>query len=1139
MDRAFELGAQLDSHPGSVTLLCDSDLVCVASTPIDEKVILRLHAEFYVRWWLYTDRCPNDLKAAIQGLQLSEKFVDAFRSKALPLRYPDANSESDYSTVLTTPELNPDERAIWENFRSRVIWFLKCDGIFPLVTLDLDEAAIVPFRFRGDSNSRGKVSDDQGNVIDEWTTVLMDLSDSGLVDVGVEIGGEVTKSFLAQSKDRKLGGSLGLALLLARARRGSKDMGWYWPLDVIATGAFRSGSLKLVDNIPAKRRAAMRTGVALAIWPGSVQGADESKSQLALAGDLSPSQCIAEVAARIKALKLDRWSFHRACACLDQVKERKPEHSRDPNELEEICNVLTNCRSVFVDAIENEITAPAAERLLQCKETLSAASSRLRWLRHRLSLYVAAVALVLLAIAWLWQEQRKAEVARLAKIDQLTVQGRDELSGGSPMRALPYLSSAYEQGGTGTVLRVLLAQAVRALDSQISHFGGPSEPISNPTFSRDGSRILGQTSQRGLKVCDANTGQKIFTLTNVIEHALPPLFAWDGTRIVTARGKTAVVWDAADGKLLKKLEGHSLDVKSIQLSPDGGRVVTASVDDTAKVWDAESGALLLSLTGHMATVRSATFSFDGSRIATTSVDETAKIWNATNGVNLATVPLSPEPLDQGTMSAVSVRLSPDGRRLLVVAPLKFARLFDVSTSKLLAHFDARLISGTFDRDGKRVFAFTASQQENHTINVVDLESQKILSTLEGHTGWINTVELSPSGSTFLSTSWDKTAKIWDVATGKELMTLEGHEGIVLSSASYNRDGTRLVTGDGNSFARVWDVTGGKLITSFEAHSAPVNSVAYSTDGNRIITSSHDRTVKVWDAKTLQQTAVFGQFDCPVTSAFFSHDGTRIVTTSSAGPYPILHDPNARIWDVRTGKLLLSLGGHTNALTGAAFGINDSQVITIGWDRVAKVWNSTNATLLASCSPEGVGRFVGIFTRDPRTVIVVTEQTNGVVRLCDAWSGAQVASLVGHTLWTESCAFSSDGKRIVTGNGDKTAKLWDVSTGKLLRSFEGHTLFVNAVAFSPDDSRIVTASEDNARIWDALTGTLITSFEGAVRCIAFSPDGSRLLTADADGMIRVWDVHLEHRPPTEITRLMRERGTWQLVKESLLPVERVR
>jgi WD40 repeat protein len=46
-------------------------------------------------------------------------------------------------------------------------------------------------------------------------------------------------------------------------------------------------------------------------------------------------------------------------------------------------------------------------------------------------------------------------------------------------------------------------------------------------------------------------------------------------------------------------------------------------------------------------------------------------------------------------------------------------------------------------------------------------------------------------------------------------------------------------------------------------------------------------------------------------------------------------------------------------------------------------------------------------------------------------------------------FSSDGTRIATGSGDKTAKVWDARTGTPLLDLKGHMAAVLSVSFSPD------------------------------------------------------------------------------------------
>jgi sugar lactone lactonase YvrE len=51
--------------------------------------------------------------------------------------------------------------------------------------------------------------------------------------------------------------------------------------------------------------------------------------------------------------------------------------------------------------------------------------------------------------------------------------------------------------------------------------------------------------------------------------------------------KTARVWEAATGRSLATLQGHSSVVNSAAFSPDGKWVVTASDDKTARVYPYE------------------------------------------------------------------------------------------------------------------------------------------------------------------------------------------------------------------------------------------------------------------------------------------------------------------------------------------------------------------------------------------------------------------------------------------------------------------------------------------------------------------------------------------------------------------------
>ena len=90
--------------------------------------------------------------------------------------------------------------------------------------------------------------------------------------------------------------------------------------------------------------------------------------------------------------------------------------------------------------------------------------------------------------------------------------------------------------------------------------------------------------------------------------------------------------------------------------------------------------------------------------------------------------------------------------------------------------------------------------------------------------------------------------------------------------------------------------------------APVWDVTFSPDGKRFATTSQDKTAKVWDAKTGQLLLTLIGHTDQVAGIVYSPDGKRIATTSD--------DHTAKVWDATTGQLLLTLTGHTDAI-GAA------------------------------------------------------------------------------------------------------------------------------------------------------------------------------------------------------------------------------
>ncbi|TDG29566.1 hypothetical protein E2C05_17620 [Paracraurococcus ruber] len=415
-----------------------------------------------------------------------------------------------------------------------------------------------------------------------------------------------------------------------------------------------------------------------------------------------------------------------------------------------------------------------------------------------------------------------------------------------------------------------------------------------------------------------NSEMLCFPSSSAVHHAA---FSPDGARLITASvDGTARVWDAGTGERIALCEGHGDSVLHSAFSPDGTRLVTASEDETARVWDAETGKQLAACEGHGGSVWHAAFSLDGTRVVTASVDGTARVWDAETGKQLA--------------------------------------------------------------------------------------------VCKGHRDRVQHVDFSLDGTRVVTASGDSTARVWDAGTGGQLVVCEAHRGPVWHAA-FSPDGTRLVTASFDGTARVWDAETGGQIAVCVGHGGLVRHADFSPDGMRLVTASDDDTARVWDAGTGGQIAVCEGHGGSVLHAAFSPDGTRLVTASLDG--------TARIWNARTGEQIATCEGHGGPVQHAAFNRNETHLVTAGLDRTARVWDAGTGEQIAAC--EGHGSMVLHAAFNPDGTRLVTASADGTARVWNAGTGEQTAACEGHDGPVLHAAFSPDGTRLVTTSVDGTARVW--------------------------------------------------------------------------------------------------------------------
>jgi WD40 repeat protein len=364
----------------------------------------------------------------------------------------------------------------------------------------------------------------------------------------------------------------------------------------------------------------------------------------------------------------------------------------------------------------------------------------------------------------------------------------------------------------------------------------------------------------------------------------------------------------------------------------------------------------------------------------------------------------------------------------------------------------------------------------------------------GHTSQVYTAKFSPDNKKVITTSSDKTSKLWDVRTGRLLAELKGHRHSVVY-AEFSPKGERIVTCSWDNTAKVWSALDGKLMFELTGHTQWLLGARFSPDGSKILTHGNDGKVKLWDATTGKQEVDFEIGTDDVNTAQFSPDGKNILVSNWQG---------AGIWNIASKKLIIQLLDHSEEVRSAQYSPDGKKIVTGSEDATAKIWDANTGLMLLNLPGHSMGVVCVEFSPDGSQVL--TGEWQNVVKVWDAKNGMLLHSLRTDDGWLGSAHFSPDGRKIVTAA--KSSKVWEVATGKLLFEIDGHRNLIASAEFSTDGKRIATASwDETAKTWDANTGSLINDLTGNVTNMSnpvFNPKNNSQLSFDRYNMV-VWDL----------------------------------
>ncbi len=184
---------------------------------------------------------------------------------------------------------------------------------------------------------------------------------------------------------------------------------------------------------------------------------------------------------------------------------------------------------------------------------------------------------------------------------------------------------------------------------------------------------------------------------------------------------------------------------------------------------------------------------------------------------------------------------------------------------------------------------------------------------------------------------------------------------------------------------------------------------------------------------------------------WSPTGTRLAAAQVDGP--------VRVYDARTGTVMLRLPGHGFGTTDLGFSHDGSRLATCGQDGRVRFW-------------------------DPKT-------------------GGEKTAVAGGVAWVEHLAWSPTENLLASAAG-KSLRLWDAD-GAPLRVFEEHASTVSDVKWRPKTRQLSTTAYGALTLWDPDRNGPVQRFEwkGSILVHEWSPNGQLVATGDQDATVHFW------------------------------------
>ncbi|MDE0634900.1 MAG: leucine-rich repeat domain-containing protein [Candidatus Poribacteria bacterium] len=464
-------------------------------------------------------------------------------------------------------------------------------------------------------------------------------------------------------------------------------------------------------------------------------------------------------------------------------------------------------------------------------------------------------------------------------------------------------------------------------------------------FSPDGKFLASGSEDKKVQVWHTSGSTRNATLKGHTGWITALTFSKDGKILASGDTDSTVrLWDVYKKRSLATLKGHTNGILAMAFTQDGSTLATGSADGTIRFWDVKSQNVLSTFaTGHTEWVRTVAFSTDSTTLSFAMFNGTGDVWNIKTAKQLDVFKTYPQEL------TYAVTLSPDATRLAC---------HNINGTISFNSLGWKTIIEYHGNDRMRLWNLETGEELpslNEVYGVMAFSpDSKTLASKSSHdiVKWSTTTDSEVGMHFGLTVGRNKEILLSEVRTSAELLRIHlGKRGGPLSGGGLNPSTPLVFSPDATMLAagqKLWDMDSWQQIAEFPSKSDMV--VAFTTDNTMLATQdsrSAEKEIRLWDITTptnpqkLNTLYLPNSLDNRVLT--FSPNGTILVESTKVSLNTYC-EATISLWDVKTGKKLLSLPGHTEPIETLLFshdgkilasGSQDGTVLLWDWEKVLR------------------------------------------------------------------------------------------------------------------------------------------------------------------------------------------------------------